>query len=83
MVIILPFLSDTMNLYIKVGSITNAQRAKSVLMKYSVKAQVQRAEQIKQGDGCGYIIKVYDDDENKILNILKNNGINSLGVEIK
>lgn len=70
-----------MNLYIKVGSITNAQRAKSVLMKYSVRSQVQRAEQIKQGDGCGYMIKVYDDDEDKILKILKNNGINSLGVE--
>lgn len=72
-----------MNLYIKVGSITNAQRAKSVLMKYSVRSRVERAEQIKQGDGCGYIVKVYDDDENKILNILKNNGINSLGVEVK
>ncbi len=70
-----------MILYIKVGSITNAQRAKSVLMKYSVKAEVKRAEQIKQGDGCGYMIKVYDSDENKVINILSNNGIKTLGVE--
>ncbi len=72
-----------MNLYIKVGSITNAQRAKSVLLKYSIRSQVERSEQINPGDGCGYLIKVYEDDEKRIINILKNNGINSLGAELK
>ena len=40
-----------MNLYIKVGSITNAQRAKSVLNKNSVKAVIQRLENPVPGDG--------------------------------
>ena len=69
-----------MNLYIKVGSITNAQRAKSVLNKNSVKAVIQRLENPVPGDGCGYVIRT-EDNEHHIKAHLERNGIRILGTE--
>ena len=53
-----------MYLYIKVGSITNAQRAKTVLNKNKIKASVKRLENPKPGDGCGYVVKAEESDRN-------------------
>lgn len=69
-----------MNLYIKVGSITNAQRARNILQKKSVKAYVQRIENPAPGDGCGYAVRVESDSKNAVP-ILEKNGIKVLGVD--
>lgn len=69
-----------MSLYIKVGSITNAQRAKSVLSKNSIKASVQRLDNPAPGDGCGYVVRVEENGRN-IKEILEKNGIRVLGAE--
>ena len=69
-----------MSLYIKVGSITNAQRARSILQRNSVKAYVQRLEDPKPGDGCGYVVKVEESEKN-LIQILERNGVKVLGVE--
>ena len=67
-----------MYLYIKVGSITNAQRAKTVLNKNKIKASVKRLENPKPGDGCGYVVKA---EESDIMEILEKNAIRVLGYE--
>lgn len=69
-----------MNLYIKVGSVTNAQRAKSVLNKNRIKASVSRLENPQPGDGCGYVVKAEESDKN-IIEILERNSIRILGYE--
>lgn len=71
------------NLYIKVGSITNAQRAKSVLMKNSITSEIKRIEDPKPGDGCGYIIKVKKSEESKAISILQKNGIRIIGEDFE
>ena len=65
--------------YIKIGSITNAQRARSVLHAKSVNAQIRRLENPGPGDGCGYVIAVEDADE--AVRILNKAGLRILGVE--
>lgn len=69
-----------MSLYIKVGSITNAQRAHSILQRNSVKAYVQRLENPQPGDGCGYVLKAEENGKN-LIQILERNGVKVLGVE--
>lgn len=68
-----------MIIYIKVGSITNAQRAKSVLMKNAIQSEIKRTENPKPGDGCGYAITVKKADEAKALRLFDKNGIRVLG----
>ena len=70
-----------MSFVIKLGSITNAQRAQKLLSKEGISARVSRLSNPKSGDGCGYIIKAYNKDSEKIMHILSNEGINILGVE--
>lgn len=69
-----------MYLYIKVGSITNAQRAKNVLNKNKIKASVKRLDNPKPGDGCGYVVKAEESNRN-IIEILEKNSIRVLGYE--
>ncbi|MDE6385033.1 MAG: DUF3343 domain-containing protein [Eubacterium sp.] len=69
-----------MSLYIKGVSVTNAQRARNILQKNSIKAYVQRLENPSPGDGCGYVIKTEDNSRNA-KEILEKNGIRVLGVE--
>ncbi|MDE5995311.1 MAG: DUF3343 domain-containing protein [Eubacterium sp.] len=69
-----------MYLYIKVGAITNAQRAKSVLNKNRIKASVIRLENPKPGDGCGYVVKAEESNKD-IIGILEKNSIRVLGYE--
>lgn len=65
--------------YIKIGSITNAQRARSVLHAKSVNGQIRRLVNPGPGDGCGYVIAVEDADE--AVRILHKAGLRILGVE--
>lgn len=68
-----------MFLYIKIGSVTNAQRAVSVLKRNNIKAQIIRMDNPQPGDGCGYMIKI-GKEESEAVHILQNNGIRILGV---
>ncbi len=65
--------------YIKIGSITNAQRARSVLHAKSIKAQIKRLENPRPGDGCGYVLQLEDADS--AVSVLRKNGLRILGVE--
>lgn len=68
-----------MFIYIKIGSITNAQRAAAVLRKNRIKPQIIRMNNPQPGDGCGYMIKI-NKEESGAIHILQNNGIRILGV---
>lgn len=68
-----------MFLYIKIGSVTNAQRAVSVLKRNKIKAHIIRMNNPQPGDGCGYMIKVRKEDGDSV-HILQDNGIRILGV---
>ena len=68
-----------MFLYIKIGSVTNAQRAVSVLKKNRIKSQIIRMDNPQPGDGCGYMLKLRK-EESGAVHILQNNGIRILGV---
>lgn len=68
------------NLYIKVGSITNAQRGQRLLRAKGYKAQIKRVEKPTDDEGCGYLLAVKA--ENKMpVDILSSNGIEIRGVE--
>jgi hypothetical protein len=66
---------------IKVGSITNAQRAMRYLRGNGFKANLGRMENPLPADGCGYVIKIKATDKSAVINQLKNDGITVLGVE--
>lgn len=69
-----------MKLYIKVGSITNAQRGANVLRSHGFKSQIMRIENPTKEDGCGYQLVVNANGREPV-NILMKNGINVRGVE--
>lgn len=68
------------NLYIKVGSITNAQRGRVFLQSHGYKAEIKKIENPSRSDGCGYMLVLSSDDD-KPLEILKMHGISIRGVE--
>ncbi len=68
-----------MLVYIKVGSVTTAQRAASVLHEAGVIAVIKRIENPQSGDGCGYVIGVEEKRLLKAKNILRGRGIKVLG----
>lgn len=65
---------------IKVGSITNAQRAMRLLKSRGHKVYLSRIENPSENDGCGYVIKVNSDVEEAV-NLLQSHGIEVLGVD--
>ena len=65
--------------YIKIGSITNVQRARVVLKRHSIKSTVERIENPGPGDGCGYMLKISENNKDAA-DLLRNNGISILGV---
>jgi len=66
---------------IKLGSITNAQRAQKELAKRGYVSRISRLSQPKAGDGCGYVLRVNAKEKNEVIHILHKSGINILGVE--
>lgn len=68
-----------MSLYIKVGTITNAQRGQKILKSGGYKSVIKRIEN-SGDDGCGYALFVKADD-NRPLELLKRQGIKVKGVE--
>ncbi len=64
---------------IKVGSVTNAQRANRLLRSKGVKASFHRMDNPLPQDGCGYAVSV--NDKSTALDILQKANIKVLGVE--
>lgn len=69
-----------MLVYIKIGSITTAQRAASLLRDARINAVLKRIENPQSGDGCGYMVGVNKKNLFKAKNILGRRGIKILGV---
>lgn len=69
-----------MIIYIKVGSITNAQRAQRILKSHGYKAQIKRESNPSKKEGCGYVVAVKDKN-NEAIEILKKADIKIKGVE--
>lgn len=69
-----------MNFEIKVGSITNAQRAMKLLKSKNYRPSLSRIENPQPSDGCGYVVKVAASNDS-IVGFLKKSGISILGVE--
>lgn len=65
----------------KVGSITNAQRAMRELRRNGYRPVLSRIENPLPTDGCGYVIKLTANDKNAVVSKLRNSGITILGVE--
>lgn len=70
-----------MILYIKVGSITNAQRGQKLLHAKGYRPQIKKIENPSKTDGCGYALEVETGDKAPV-DILKKNRINVRGVEV-
>lgn len=66
---------------IKVGSITNAQRASKILRSHGYKSTLTRLENPLPSDGCGYVIKVAAENSDTVVKLLKNAGVAVLGAE--
>ena len=71
-----------MTLYIKVGSITNAQRSQRVLRQKGYKSIIKKLENPSPEDGCGYVVSVQTYTEEPIQILLKE-GIQVRGVDRK
>ena len=69
-----------MTFYIKVGSITNAQRSQRVLKQQGYKSLIKKLENPSPQDGCGYVVVVNSYTEEP-LQILINEGIQIRGVD--
>lgn len=69
-----------MTFYIKVGSITNAQRSQRVLKQQGYKSLIKKLENPSPQDGCGYVVFVNTYTEEP-LQILINEGIQIRGVD--
>lgn len=65
---------------IKVGSITNAQRAMRLLRGRGYKVSLGRIENPSANDGCGYVVKISSNVDEAVA-FLKNSGIDVLGVD--
>lgn len=68
---------------VKVGSVTNAQRAIKILRKNGYRPLLSRLDNPQPSDGCGYVVKVTASSEKEIVTLLEKAGITVLGVEVK
>ncbi|MCC8073708.1 MAG: DUF3343 domain-containing protein [Clostridiales bacterium] len=71
-----------MNIYIKVGSITNAQRGQKLLRMHGYKSQIKKSENQSAVDGCGYAL-LFESDSDEPIKLLEKNKIDVRGVERK
>ncbi len=69
-----------MVLYIKVGSVTNAQRAQKIFSAKGYKSKIKRIENPDKNEGCGYAVEVETKDEAPV-EILEKNRIKVRGTE--
>ena len=69
-----------MTFYIKVGSMTKAQRSQRALKQQGYKSLIKKLENPSPQDGCGYVVVVNTYTEEP-LQILINEGIQIRGVD--
>lgn len=62
------------NLMIKVGSVTYAMKAKSILQQYGMRAKVIKTAGAKKNEGCGYSVSVENPKQN-VGEILRRAGV--------
>ena len=62
-------------IYIQVGSITYAMKANKLLYKNGIKNTVIRNTDFRKSLGCGYSIELKENNLQKAIQILRNNGI--------
>ncbi len=67
---------------VKVGTVTNAQRAKYALAEKGIKSTVSRLKHPKKGDGCGYVIQVTCEDIDRVIAIIERENIKIRGVDV-
>ncbi|MBQ7203682.1 MAG: DUF3343 domain-containing protein [Eubacterium sp.] len=67
---------------VKVGTITNAQRARAALKYRGIKSDITRLKNPSKGDGCGYAVVVSAYDIDRALDIIENEGVYIRGVEV-
>ncbi|MBQ9516687.1 MAG: DUF3343 domain-containing protein [Eubacterium sp.] len=65
---------------VKVGTITNAQRAKYALKSKGYKVNITRIAKPKSGDGCGYALEIVCSDVDDAVKIIENENIMVRGV---
>jgi hypothetical protein len=70
-----------MLIYIKIGSITSAQRAAALLREGGINALSKELENPQAGDGCGYMVGVNEKNFFKVKNILGRRGIKDIRVQ--
>ena len=61
-------------IFIKAGSVTNAQRIESLLKKNGYRAAIRRSSKVKRGEGCGYSV-IAKGDIGEIAELIKNSRI--------
>jgi hypothetical protein len=66
---------------IKIGSITNAQRTVRALKSKGYRPSISKIENPRPNDGCGYVVKVFADDKDNVVNILQKSNISFIEVE--
>ncbi len=67
----------------RVGSVTNAQRAKRVLYQHGFHANVIRIAAPAKEDGCGYAVRMQCSHPERVEAILHGAGIYVIGVDLE
>ncbi|MBQ9229410.1 MAG: DUF3343 domain-containing protein [Eubacterium sp.] len=67
---------------LRLGSITNAQRAKRVLLENGYHAYITRVENPTANDGCGYAVRLHCDSMDGVTRLLKEAGIRLIGADV-
>lgn len=65
---------------VKLSSVTNATRAKRILVNNGFRAYIIRSSELEKGNGCGYSV-VFSGDAEKGTELLRNSGIRINAVE--
>lgn len=65
--------------FIRFSSITYAQLARDVLMKYSIRSQIKRLSVNTTKSGCGYVLIPYGDAKNA-LRVLDRENVKNMGI---
>lgn len=63
-----------------VQSVTFAMKGKEILIRNGIFATVQRTPKLNKNESCGYSIAVVNNNKDKALKILAENGITVIGV---
>ncbi len=66
---------------IKLGSVTNSQRAAKILKANGYRPSVGRLQNPKKEDGCGYAVTLKTENIESVVSLLKSKNINIIGVD--